>query len=384
MGPKLRKRKSIVKETNISSPDSSKSSDSEHQKAMNIITRLSQKYLRTRSSTTSSKKDQKTPYSSESEYDGDAEYTSDDSPKTDEAMCIDTYDFNESDSEITSKVQSPMKGSHKSRSRTRRQKKTSSNEKDKENLSKRPKKGINTSVVSTPVLREQTKTKVDKQKSEVHTSTKVKKTIQEISPIPNITKESVKPVPPVQGIKRKADKAGLLEELSPILAGSRSFQNPAPNDSGVFVSPQPRMKMSRGVAKDTSTPSTYVLRPRAEPVVDKDLGFRTIEKPSSRSFISPVIKDESSTSDYVSMETVPPLTFDDTCMDEDRQSSSPSALFMENEDLVINKSTHSKSYKSSKKKYAKGRYSIGKLEEWANKMNTEFAEIESFELSIEG
>ncbi|KAL3874941.1 hypothetical protein ACJMK2_037893 [Sinanodonta woodiana] len=190
---------------------------------------------------------------------------------------------------------------------------------------------------------------------------------------------------------RSAKKQRLVQDI--ILAQSYKFLDKSSEvnsdhcDSGVFVSPiltklkakgknAPKLPLSKLEAKETSTPIVKV-------VTNKHSGKSSLPSPAPRV--------ETSLFDYSSMEV-------EESMFSQEEAAIPSTsaegvevqpvpvfnLNSTSEDEVQPVNRSYKSYKRSQKKIRVGRYSISKVEAWADKVNSQFDEIDKYELSIEG
>lgn len=215
--------------------------------------------------------------------------------------------------------------------------------------------------------------------------------------------------------KRKCEtpKDQAIPNIPKILKPSPSVKNATTSgkrqsrkrDSGVLLSPPSLHKIPPPATKDTSTPSNMRAprgRPKqAEPSLlnESCFGFDSVSFAADSSLqMSPVktkvLPPLTPLSDYVSMDSMQ-ISCDDIIRRQSFENDAdvPELFSMEQDDFSLNRST-TKSYKStSSKRRPKKAVSTtlskpavmkkSKADNMAEKFNTEFDEIEKFELSIE-
>ncbi|XP_067682028.1 sororin-B-like [Haliotis asinina] len=312
----------------------------------------------------------------DSAYDGDGETTnstmgsSSSSDQTMSSPSSDMYDFDENDNPPGRGILSPKQPKVKKKTSKRIQ---ASNKKSSSSKTSKPHKlsPKMESVSGTPVV---SKGKSDAE-NEPSRRPKGMKT-PGVSPILSASRLDSSMNSSVEN-KGKRKMPGSTPNVTPQI-GSKS-KNPRidsiKNDSGCFVSPPP-MKVPRLIAKDTSTPSNMKDDIRVG-VKDKCFGFDSLGSPAHGI----------STSDYGSaVMDLSQISMDDTApsVEKDFEVTMFSEPEMEPEpEMILNKSL-TISYKPTKQKRPKGRYSISKVDAWAEKMNQEFDDAENFELSVEG
>ncbi|XP_052271053.1 uncharacterized protein LOC127871843 isoform X2 [Dreissena polymorpha] len=228
--------------------------------------------------------------------------------------------------------------------------------------------------------------------------------LDDISPVVKDTKQSKgrskneKPVPE----KRRLRSSDFAQE-SPIVSNTSKNND---NDSAIFLSP--RIPTSQLCAEKTSTPVSVTVKKTAKQVNkvlksklentstpnDKCRPTKTFSRIKDKlpavglSPVETVERTETPTSDYASMDCiVTPSPVQSSTQRRKREHSPAFTLDDETEHsecLELNKSVD-KMYKKSKKKYDHHpKRSESKLNEWAEKMNSELEDIENFELSVEG
>ncbi|XP_053399707.1 uncharacterized protein LOC128557089 [Mercenaria mercenaria] len=198
--------------------------------------------------------------------------------------------------------------------------------------------------------------------------------------------------------KLRSSKGGEIQ-LTASVSYMESEEGNSADDSAIFVSP--RQTMPRFNAAKTSTPANVSAKSKKMPVknmsrlASKDTSTPNESKPKrgftgikgNISKLSPVQRLDTPTSDYGSMEVIQtPSPTPPVKASRKKRGNSP-AFTLEDEDsgenFNLNKSVD-RSYKKSKRKYETGRFSTSKLDEWADKVNSELEDIENFELSVEG
>ncbi|XP_046379934.2 sororin-B-like [Haliotis rufescens] len=324
------------------------------------------------------KKDSDSCTSIDSAYDGDGETTnstleSNSSSGSDQTMSSpssDMYDFDEDDNPPSRGILSPKQP--KVKKKTSKRKQTSNKKSSSTKPSKPRKQSPKMETVSvTPVVSKGTS---DVENKPVRRPKGMK--TPGVSPILSASRLDSSVNSSVEN-KGKRKIPGSTPNVTPQI-GSKS-KNPRidsiKNDSGCFISPPP-LKVPRLLAKDTSTPSNTKDDIRVG-VKDKCFGFDSLGSPAHGI----------STSDYGSaVMDLSQISMDDTApsVEKDFEVTMFSEPEMEPEpEMSLNKSL-SIAYKPSKQKRPKGRYSISKVDAWAEKMNQEFDDAEHFELSIEG
>ncbi|XP_062603421.1 sororin-B-like isoform X1 [Saccostrea cucullata] len=398
--------------------DESSSSDSEYSKTLKIITKLSQKYL----GTTDSKKKStslRSKHNPDQAYEGDEENTtpngSDSSSTVSSKSKSSLYDFDEEDPEP---VSSPLK-------KPRAKKKKSTNTKTSIPLSGEKPKSSKTKG-SQPITQKTTDHKAMNNNS--------KKSKQKKSPLTQVMPMDVSPVP--QSISMKSPistRSGLKgknvsfspnvseiipAEFSPVVtlqkinvdnvvSSQRQLRKRKCDTPVGTIVKSPKVKKvnsgKKAEKKENFSDSGMFLSP--EVVEEKDFKAQAVSTPFNSSSVplksslnayrdpallnvSPVKKTSSTPvtplSDYASMDSIShKLTFDDSITDEKNQSQNIE-LFTTGEEMAVNKSFQA-TYKPSKRKHVQKKVTKAndKMEEWMEKMNSEFSEIEGFELSIE-
>ncbi|KAL4237304.1 hypothetical protein ACF0H5_002022 [Mactra antiquata] len=242
--------------------------------------------------------------------------------------------------------------------------------------------------------------------------------IDDISPIlrgRNSAKTSGAKIQLSQKKKEQEDEKEKQLRKSPRVAknssASSSFikSDDVNNDSGLFLSPRKTMprfssgktstpadlpakiknrktvvkKEIKKVVKNTSTPNEIKAKPKRD--------FTHIKENISELSPVPRLETPSPTSDYASMDSFISPSSPDNNDKQSRKRRSSSPVFKledySDERLDLNRST-SKSYTGNKKikrKYNKtSSKNASKIEEWAEKVNSELEDLENFELSIEG
>ncbi|KAK6170157.1 hypothetical protein SNE40_018621 [Patella caerulea] len=174
----------------------------------------------------------------------------------------------------------------------------------------------------------------------------------------------------------RSSKRKLTETINITPIVRRKVEKPGEMDSGMFISPPPK-KLLRLTAKGTSTPSENLTSTINDSSSVK-LGFDE----SVSLLFSPVEKvlSPSPTSDYCSIDySIPQFSLGDI--------SKPTFEDEDQSDIKLNKSINIQykpaKVKIDKVKKPKARYSVSKVDAWAEKVNNQFDEIERFELSIE-
>ncbi|CAG2257527.1 unnamed protein product [Mytilus edulis] len=353
MPPKTRRKSARNKETLTESETPSSSEEPEYRKTLEIITRLSQKYLNTGSSSTSKKGNKN---EQEIGYEGDEENTT-----------------GSSASSSVGKRQKKKKQDKKSDKQIK-QKKTPTVQKK---ISPKPQ-------TKTPKAQNKSVRFDETPKSPLKEKIKFPTTPLPKSPVVALEKLDIQMVEESQRQlrKRKVDTPQtVFTEIKVTKKESVDKIKPEPKLKGPKMSTSIHLpsKIIPAMVQDTSTPNESVrtLRKRGN---DSCFGFEDVkrksllESPVKRVPITPL-------SDYASMD----VTMEDSV--QNLKPSSPMLFSMEEEDfcdLQVNKSM-SKTYKPKKKLPAK-KQQVVKSSEWANKiekMSVEFKEIESFELSIE-
>lgn len=148
---------------------------------------------------------------------------------------------------------------------------------------------------------------------------------------------------------------------------------------------QPRRKIVPGMVQDSSTPNEMVRTTTLKRTGnDSCFGFEEVK---TSLLVSPVRKlPITPMSDYASMDTFScSVSMEDTCSIKKPKPHSPTLFSMEEDDsneLQVNKSINN-FYSKPKKRMKTKKQQMAKSNEWAEKMNIELQEIESFELSIE-
>ncbi|CAC5421110.1 unnamed protein product [Mytilus coruscus] len=378
MPPKTRRKSARNKETLTESETPSSSEEPEYRKTLEIITRLSQKYLNTGSSTSTSKQGNKNEQ--EKGYEGDEENTTGSSASSSVGSPYDFEDEPMSEESSLNKKDKKKKKHDKKSDKQIKQKKPQTAQKK---ISPKP----------------QTKTKAQNKsvrfdetpKSPLKEKIKFPTTPLPRTPVVALEKLDIQMVEESQRQlrKRKVDTPQTVAtEIKVTKKESVDKIKPEPKLKGPKMSTSIHLpsKIIPAMVQDTSTPNeivrTKALRKRGN---DSCFGFEDVkrtsllESPVKRVPITPL-------SDYASMDTFS----QDVSMEDSIQKSKPQSpmLFsMEEEDfcdLQVNKSL-SKTYKPKKKMPTK-KQQVVKSSEWANKiekMSVEFKEIESFELSIE-
>ncbi|XP_061172691.1 uncharacterized protein LOC133182007 [Saccostrea echinata] len=397
--------------------DESSSSDSEYSKTLKIITKLSQKYL----GTTDSKKKctiLRSKHSPDQAYEGDEENTtpcgSDSSSNASSKSKSSLYDFDEEDPEP---VKSPLKKpkAKKKKSTTTKTSIPFSGEKSKSAKIKG----------SQPITKKTTDHKAMSNNSKHKKIPLTQVTPMDVSPIPQ-SNSIESPLSTRSGLKGKNVSFSpnvseiIPAKFSPVVTlqkinvdnvdssqrqlRKRKCDTPV---GTIIKSPKVRRANSGKKAniekKENSRDSGMFLSP--EVVAEKDFKAQAVSTPFNSSSIplksslnayrdpallnvSPVKKTSSPPitplSDYASMDSIThKLTFDDSITDDKSQSKNIE-LFTTGDEMVVNKSFQS-TYKPSKRKHVQKKITKAndKMEEWMEKMNSEFSEIEGFELSIE-
>ncbi|XP_060562466.1 uncharacterized protein LOC132722061 [Ruditapes philippinarum] len=202
----------------------------------------------------------------------------------------------------------------------------------------------------------------------------------------------------VERKKLRSSTNGTESKFSGSVSYMEAEESSSSNDSAIFVSPRQTMprfnaaktstpaevsgkskklatkKVSKHAAKNTSTPNEF--KPKKN--------FTGLKENIAK--LSPVQRLDTPTSDYGSMEIIPSPS--PKKVSRRKRESSPAFTLDEDdsgENINLNKSVD-KSYKRSKKKFETGydRLSTSKIDEWADKVNSELEDIENFELSVEG
>ncbi|XP_021367634.1 uncharacterized protein LOC110459612 [Mizuhopecten yessoensis] len=192
---------------------------------------------------------------------------------------------------------------------------------------------------------------------------------------------------------------------TPILKNvtSSSKRQPRKRDSGVLMSPPSIRKIPAPASTDTSTPSNVVSHGKQKHsdhnlLNESCFGFDTsvsfgADTPFQQSPIkSKALPPLTPLSDYVSMDSMH-ISCEDIFRRQsvDNDAEVPELFSVQQDDLSLNRST-AKSYKLSSKRRPKKTVSTmsksavlkkSKADDIAEKFNTEFDEIEKFQLSIE-
>lgn len=397
--------------------EESSSSESEYSKTLKIITKLSQKYLSTddpkKKPASTKARSKRSP---DKAYDGDEENTSPDGSDTTTSVSSKSksslYDFDEEDPEPmtsslkqpkTKRKRSPPVKTTVSKSKSAKSKNSPPKITSKvENKSSVPKKARNkkvppsqsspmdtcpvlhTNSIESPIIRSSLKGK------NVSFSPNVSEIIPaSFTPVVSLQRLEVDNVegsqrqlrkrkhepPPTQSVKSPKIKKVTPTSKDKLLKKEKS------RDSGMFLSPD--------VVAEKDFKARAVSTPFNPSMVPIQTSLNAYRDPASLN-VSPVKKTSTSgpvtpLSDYASMDSIThQLTFDDSMTDIDKNTAQNIELFTTEEDLAVNRSFQ-KSYKPAKRKLEKKKTmkANAKVDEWMEKMNTEFSEIEGFELSIE-
>ncbi|XP_052105208.1 myb-like protein V [Mytilus californianus] len=379
MPPKTRRKSARNKETLTESETPSSSEEPEYRKTLEIITRLSQKYLNTGSSTSTSKQGNKNEQ--EKGYEGDEENTTGSSASSSVGSPYDFEDEPMSEESSLNKKDKKKKKHDKKSDKQIKQKKPQTAQKK---ISPKPQ-------TKTPKAQNKSVRFDETPKSPLKEKIKFPTTPLPKTPVVALEKLDIQMVEESQRQlrKRKVDTPQTVAtEIKVTRKESVDKIKPESKLKGPKMSTSIHLpsKIIPAMVQDTSTPNeivrTKALRKRGN---DSCFGFEDVkrtsllESPVKRVPITPL-------SDYASMDTFS----QDVSMENSIQKSKPQSpmLFsMEEEDfcdLQVNKS-YSKTYKPKKKMPTK-KQQVVKSSEWANKiekMSVEFKEIESFELSIE-
>ncbi|XP_052768735.1 nucleolar protein dao-5-like [Mya arenaria] len=201
--------------------------------------------------------------------------------------------------------------------------------------------------------------------------------------------------------KRKLRSSDVNIE-TPAVSFAEAQQTPASkDDSAIFISP--RKTMPRFDDEKTSTPASFATKQKTKPL-KRVLKTSTVTNTSTpdepkpkRAYTkiieknpvpSPAERVETPTSDYASMDSSILTPSPPKPKSVRRKRESSPAFTLEEQDIEspsLNKSMDDKMYKKSKKKYKSHKESLqaSKVEEWAEKVNSELEDVENFELSIE-
>lgn len=398
--------------------EESSSSESEYSKTLKIITKLSQKYL----STTDSKKKpsstrERSKRSPDKAYDGDEENTSPDGSDSTTSVSSKSksslYDFDEEDPEpMTSSLKKPKAKRKRSpplkttvsKSKSAKSKGSSPKITPKtENKSSVPKKSRNKKVLTSQSTPMDTCPVLHSNSIESPINIRSSLKVKNVSFSPNVSEiipASFTPVVSLQRLesdnvegsqrqlrKRKNEppstqtvKSPKIKKVTPT-SKDKLLKKEKSRDSGMYLSPE--------VVAEKDFKARAVSTPFNPALVPIQTSLNTYRDPALLN-VSPVKKTSSSgpvtpLSDYASMDSIThQLTFDDSMTDIDKNTAQKIELFTTEEDLAVNKSFQ-KSYKPAKRKLEKRKAmkANAKVDEWMEKMNTEFSEIEGFELSIE-
>ncbi|XP_033734142.1 uncharacterized protein LOC117323194 [Pecten maximus] len=439
--PGKRKKKSTPKgkNANTSGNSSGASSESECSKTLEILNKISSRFM----GPCHKKNGRRKQLTSEIGYEADEEAsttgTSDMSMQSPAPAETSLYDFDESDSEMQiSPLQVKSKKS-KAKTSTTRSKNISTDKKQKpvDPAVKKGKKS-NASIKNSDVKIVKTKSSVvkknNKQNQEntpINVKSKIKSpkvspgSISSDSPMfsktPVVTLQRLD-LSNVEGYhsfqrqlrKRKCetpmDQATpqfkpKLPKPAPVLKNvtSSGKRQQRKRDSGVLMSPPSIHKIPAPASTDTSTPSYVVPRGRPKQpdhslLNESCFGFDSVSYAADTPLqMSPVktkaLPPLTPLSDYVSMDSMQ-ISCDEIFRRQSVENDAdvPELFSMEQDDFSLNRST-TKSYKSSSKRRPKKVVSAtsSKLKDLkktktdviADKFNTEFDEIEKFQLSIE-
>ncbi|KAK3092821.1 hypothetical protein FSP39_007581 [Pinctada imbricata] len=444
-------------EMNLYFVDGSSSSESEYSKTLNIITRLSQKYLGP-----SKKEKKKKPKSPDIDYDGDVENStgnSDSGSTSSQKSSISMFDFDEDDP--LEMELSPMKSKKPSSANVGQKKKTKSKctsesktsiqgrknvsdnkEKPKEQKGKCIKGKKSRMMEISPIPSSDTlvsndvdttnekgcvqrKSSRDKKGNNVSfspivTDMNLLNLSSNRTPLVTLEKDQNVKVPPqinkldlsmnldqstsvsekadlTKGKKRKTEASTTNTSSVKVLKtskeqnktqGEKNKPKQKRKDSGVFTSPKLVQKtLPLLIAKDTSTPADNKAHCMQSSADDSTFGFGSMASPME---VSPVkrLSEVTPLSDYASMDSSLTVNQDESWPKKSKQAVQQKIeLFMDaaddDEEVSFTRKLQ-KSYKPKKKGHKKSSQKNAMEDDWMTKMNTEFSDIEKFELSIEG
>lgn len=357
----------------------SSSDEPEYTKTLEIITRLSQKYLNTGQKSSKKGNDN----SQERGYEGDEENTSGSQVSSSGSP----YDF-EDEAMSEDSPSEKKKKSKKSEKKTNKQSKTSKKSQSIK-ISPQTKQDINKKVTPPRTQDKSVRFSGDFDSADKE-KVKLPKTPFPKTPVLALEKIDVQMIEESQRQlrKRKVDTPEPVSTVTKVTKDSVERIKTEPKNKVTKIDTSVILPSTRKIipemVQDSSTPNeivrTKTLRKSGN---DSCFGFDEIKRTSLP--VSPVRRlPITPLSDYASMDTFSrEVSMEDSI--EKSKAPSPTLFSMEEDDfndLQVNKST-SKSYSKQKKRIYTKKQQVAKSNEWAEKMNIELQEIESFELSIE-